>query len=847
VKLLRAGWLATAALAALGTTAQAERAPVLGQVKAPHSYYWRELYLPQLTTGPSGVAFLPGGEELVYSMAGSLWRQAIGSDEAVRLTQADGAYDYQPDVSPDGRSVVFTRYDGRAMELWRLDLVSGAASPLTANGAVNVEPRVSPDGTRLAFVSTAARGQFELVVAPLAPQGLGTPRPLVAPRDSVLDRYYYAAADHAINPSWSPDGRHVYFVSNPEIAWGTGDLWSVSADDPADVRRVQQEETTWSARPEASPDGHRILYSSYRGRQSLQLWLTTPEGAPPLPLTFGDEDLRNARWSPDGTRIAYISNEGGNTRLFVREVIGGARTEILPTRRSELRPFARLRLEILDGKGHPVPARVSVLGSDRRWHAPAGAWMHGDDGFDPALQPSETRYFHCPERCELQLPAGATALRVQHGLRHLPWEDRVDLQAGETRALRVTLQPNDLPAAFGRWLSADLHVHMNYGGQYRNTPERLAAQAEAEDLDAIYNLIVNKEQRVPDVEWFGRPSPDGTRVMIQHAQEFHTSYWGHLGLLDLSDHLLLPDFSSYRHTAMASPYPHNGVIADLAHAQGALVGYVHPFDWEIVPQTEKSLNHELPADVAQGKVDYLEVVAFSDHKATAAVWYRLLNLGFHLPAGAGTDAMANYASLRGPVGLNRTLLETGGVRSFAALHAALKEGRSVATNGPLLALQLAGQGPGGTVTAAPGSSVTYRVALRSPVPVDHLELVVNGEVVRRFGLSGDRRRLDAEGEIRLDRGGWAVLRAYGDHADPWILDLYPYATTSPVYLDLPGAPASRAADAAYFGAWLDRVRADAAARDDYNDGAERQATLDYLDSARTRFAALGREARDVHP
>ena len=48
-------------------------------------------------------------------MGGSLWRQAIGSDEAVELTHARGAYDYQPDVAPDGSSVVFSRYDGDAI------------------------------------------------------------------------------------------------------------------------------------------------------------------------------------------------------------------------------------------------------------------------------------------------------------------------------------------------------------------------------------------------------------------------------------------------------------------------------------------------------------------------------------------------------------------------------------------------------------------------------------------------------------------------------------------------------------------------------------------------------------
>src|SRR3954452_17678732 len=101
-------------LFAAAEAAGAGREPVLKQVDLPHSYYWRELYLPQLTTGPSSVSFMPDNATLVYSMDGSLWRQRIGADEAVELTHATGAYDYQPDVAHDGRSVVFTRYDGRA-------------------------------------------------------------------------------------------------------------------------------------------------------------------------------------------------------------------------------------------------------------------------------------------------------------------------------------------------------------------------------------------------------------------------------------------------------------------------------------------------------------------------------------------------------------------------------------------------------------------------------------------------------------------------------------------------------------------------------------------------------------
>src|SRR5208282_3413609 len=85
-------------------------------------------------------------------------------------------------------------------------------------------------------------------------------------------------------------------------------------------------------------------------------------------------------------------------------------------------------------------------------------------------------------------------------------------------------------------------------------------------------------------------------------------------------------------------------------------GYVHPFDEIPQPLTKPkdSLTNELPVDVALGKVDYMEILGFSDHRSTAQVWYRLLNLGYRIPAAGGTDAMANFASLRGPVGMNRT-------------------------------------------------------------------------------------------------------------------------------------------------------------------------------------------------
>jgi len=53
----------------------------------------------------------------------------------------------------------------------------------------------------------------------------------------------------------------------------------------------------------------------------------------------------------------------------------------------------------------------------------------------------------------------------------------------------------------------------------------------------------------------------------------------------------------------------NADVADLTHAQGALFGYVHPFDSKPDPtDTTERLTYELPLDAALGKLDYLEVM-----------------------------------------------------------------------------------------------------------------------------------------------------------------------------------------------------------------------------------------------
>jgi hypothetical protein len=304
----------------------------------------------------------------------------------------------------------------------------------------------------------------------------------------------------------------------------------------------------------------------------------------------------------------------------------------------------------------------------------------------------------------------------------------------------------------------------------------------------------------------------------------------------------LPGYAGYPNTAAASLYPMNADVYDMAHAQGALVGAVHPFDEVPDPFAipAQRITDELPIDVGLGKLDYMEIVGFSDHRSTAAVWYRLLNLGFRIPAGGGTDAMANFASLRGPVGMNRVYVRVPEWPiDMQTWLDALKKGRTFATNGPLLKFTLGEKQLGDELTLdAPQNAVAFTAKLRSIVPVDHLEVVCNGKVAQTLQLDGARTSSDVSGTLPVGESGWCVLRASSDAAEYPVLDNYVYATTSPIYITV-GEKAPRAPeDAKYFAAWIDRVTEATAAYPDWNSADEKAYVMGRLAEARKVYERL---------
>jgi hypothetical protein len=198
---------------------------------------------------------------------------------------------------------------------------------------------------------------------------------------------------------------------------------------------------------------------------------------------------------------------------------------------------------------------------------------------------------------------------------------------------------------------------------------------------------------------------------------------------------------------------------------------------------------ELAADIVLGKIDAVELLQNHPYVENFNAlrfqeWYRYLNCGYRLAAVGGTDKMGAYMA----AGANRTYAYLGQDEfSFANWAKAVRSGNTFMTTGPLLLFHVDGHPPGAEITlGAGGATVEVHVEARSFVPLQSLEVVLNGRVVASSEDRSGPREMVLKEKVKAIGPGWLAARCtspIGPTTD-WLFRIE--AHTSPVYLRVAG-------------------------------------------------------------
>jgi dipeptidyl aminopeptidase/acylaminoacyl peptidase len=326
------------------------------------------LVVASLALAPGAAAQGPGGSLVVETASGgSIYALAAGGSGLRYLTSG-----MDPALSPDGRWVAFTRWDGPQHgapgSLWVVD-VDGAQERLVLDGLRQPRSPVwSPDGSQIVLsVQQGGRLAPEYKCSRSLPS-----EPLMADADGdyvrvVVDagegdvevKYCYTLLAH---PNWR---LRVVDVASGSFQDLPGDLFSESpAWDPANGWRVVYEgeiglvnldlnqSHTWALTedpndhtPVFSPDGSRIAVS-YWQHDHWEIHVLNADGSGRVRLTetplraivegrLQGQDMHawnNAApaWSPDGSQIAFVTDRAGEWQVWVMQADGSGQQPLLP-------------------------------------------------------------------------------------------------------------------------------------------------------------------------------------------------------------------------------------------------------------------------------------------------------------------------------------------------------------------------------------------------------------------------------------------------------------------------------------------------------------------------------------
>lgn len=257
-------------------------------------------------TPPGGADFAPawspdGGRIAFRSRtsdgAGGIYVIETGGLRPQKITDAAPLYD-QLSWSPDGKRIAYADGESGAADIYAVNVETGENRPLVTGDGDDMSPSWSPAGGEIAFSSTRS-GQAEIwitdpsagTVNQVTTDG-GNNWPMFSPSGNLIA---WIKEDHGVvlfygptreriqlraprraqyAPSWSPDEKYVIVTAED---WGSWDIYMMKADGTNALLLTANPKR--DAMPAWSPDGSRIALISDAGQKSLSIW--TIEGLRP--------------------------------------------------------------------------------------------------------------------------------------------------------------------------------------------------------------------------------------------------------------------------------------------------------------------------------------------------------------------------------------------------------------------------------------------------------------------------------------------------------------------------------------------------------------------------------------
>ncbi len=475
--------------------------------------------------------------------------------------------------------------------------------------------------------------------------------------------------------------------------------------------------------------------------------------------------------------------------------------------------WSMLHIEVRDGiTKELIPSRIHIKRPDGTCYAPSSGIeeeFSGEQAPQLVLPVHFRKNLHLCQGADIQsvhlttgeavfpVPAGELTLYVSRGYERRPVSQIFVAKPDENAYLDVELEAVESMRNIG-WYSGDMHVHFS---RFKLRDDFILARLmAAEDLDAVNNMVykASGEIQAPQREM----GHTGSHYQLQHhhqvvagGEEFRDDdLYGHMIAAGISK--IIEPISVGERLGRRDSYPLFSQVCDRTHQQGGIAGWAHG-------GAGIKLHESLPMEAALGKLDFVEGVQFNCFMGFY-FWYRLLNCGLRLAITGGsdfpfgTDTLAPwYPSL----GRDRTYVQVGREHTFSydAYITGIRQGKTFATNGPLLMFEVNGHGPGDTINLE-ASETKVRVFARGvcQYPLERMEIIANGAVQHIVEGKGGQHELVCETSIPVSESTWLAARvrgrvepeSYGGVA-PWNL----HAHTSPVYLLKRGKPVVQRADA----------------------------------------------------